>query len=234
MKSFRIAVAVLSFICSSVSAQFNDCRDQFPNGVLPTLKQHGRDLCFNSFAVFYSPDEKKPIYVVERLNRRRLQDAVEERTNQFYEEARLRGNERALLTDYLRSGWDRGHNAPAADMPNSDAMAQSFSLANMMPQASENNRGIWAKAVERATRQYVLRRARGDVFVYTGSVGEITRIGSGRVVVPANLFKLVYDQERGEAWVYWVENTNTAKMSAPVTYSEIKKLTGIDFNLPVR
>jgi endonuclease G len=104
----------------------------------------------------------------------------------------------------------------------------------MMPQASENNRGIWAKAVERPTRQYVLRRARGDVFVYTGSVGEITRIGSGRVVVPANLFKLVYDQERGEAWAFWVDNTNTAKMSAPVTYSEIKRLTGIDFNLPIR
>ncbi len=53
--------------------------------------------------------------------------------------------------------------APAGDMPTAQAMAQSFSLANMVPQASEHNRGVWAKSVEMATRNHV-RRADGNVF----------------------------------------------------------------------
>ena len=47
-------------------------------------------------------------------------------------------------------------------------MAQSFSLANIVPQAPMNNRKAWA-GIERATRKYVMRAA-GDVFVITGSV----------------------------------------------------------------
>lgn len=229
----RLLVAICTMAASTAFAQFEHCRDQFPEGRVPVTKLQGRDLCFDSFAVYYSPRDKKPIYTVERLNRQRLQDAREERTEVFYEEARLRSTERAMLSDYSRSGFDRGHNAPAADMPNPNAMAQSFSLANMMPQARENNRGLWAKSVEKPTRQYVARRAKGDVFVYTGSVGEAGRIGFGRVVVPTHLFKLVYDQARGDAWAYWIENTDDARMRPLVTYSEIKQLTGIDFGLPI-
>jgi endonuclease G len=44
----------------------------------------------------------------------------------------------------------------------------------------------------------------------------------------------VYDQERGDAWAYWIENTNEARMRPPVSYSEIKRLTGIDFRLPIK
>ena len=232
MKAKYIAGVLLALIASTSFAQFKECADQFPNGLIPATNQPGRELCFDSFAVYYSPLTKKPVYTVERLNRQRLKDAYEERTNLFYEEARLRSSERASLSDYSRSGFDRGHNAPAADMPNPNAMAQSFSLANVMPQARENNRGIWAEAVEKPTRQYV-KRAKGDVFVYTGSVGEAGRIGPGRVVVPTHLFKLVYDQVRGEAWAYWIENTNAASMRPPISYADIKQLTGIDFRLPI-
>jgi hypothetical protein len=55
-----------------------------------------------------------------------------------------------------------GHVAPIGDMPTVHAMAQSFSLANMVPQAAKHNGGAWAKTVEEATRKYAAR-ARGDV-----------------------------------------------------------------------
>jgi len=88
------------------------------------------------------------------------------RGDHFYVEARLPKSERTSLEDYRGSGFDRGHMAPAADMGTNEAMAQSFSLANIVPQAPINNRKTWAK-IEKDTRKYVMR-ATGDVYVITG------------------------------------------------------------------
>jgi endonuclease G len=116
-------------------------------------------------------------------------------------------------------------------MTNERAMAQSFSLANMMPQARQNNQGIWAKNVEEPTRQYV-KRIDGDLYVFTGSTGKIGSIGTGQVTIPEHLFKLVYEPSKNTAWAYWVANTNDATMSPPITYQDLKEKTGIDFHLP--
>ena len=221
-------------ISASVNAlaAFEECRDLFPAQQIPSTAQAGRDLCFDSFAIYYSPQDKKPIYTVEKLNKEQLSAPHPRRSNQFYEEARLPFAERSLLADYRGSGYDRGHNAPAGDMSNERSMAQSFSLANMMPQARQNNQGIWAKNVEEPTRAYV-KRAAGDVYVFTGSVGNSGSIGRGRVTIPTHLYKLVYDPGKKSAWAYWIENTNEANMSPPISYQELVEKTGIDFHLPV-
>ncbi len=117
-------------------------------------------------------------------------------------------------------------------MSNERSMAQSFSLANMMPQARQNNQGIWAKNVEEPTRAYV-KRAAGDIYIFTGSTGNIGSIGRGRVTIPSHLYKLVYDPKKNIAWAYWVENTNETRMSPPISYQELMQKTGIDFHLPI-
>lgn len=216
----------------SALALFDQCQYLFPAQQIPSTAQAGRDLCFDDFAIYYSPLDKKPIYTVERLNSEQLQSPHPRRTNQFYEEARLPAHERALLTDYRGSGYDRGHNVPAGDMTTERGMAQSFSLANMMPQARQNNQGIWAKRVEEATRMYI-KRAQGDVYVFTGSMGHAGTIGKGKVTIPSHLYKLVYDPTKKLAWAYWVENTDDAQMSAPISYAELIQKTGIDFHLPI-
>lgn len=220
------------FTSFTAFAAFEECKDLFPNQQIPSSSQFGRDLCFDSFAIYYSPQDKKPIYTVEKLNKEQFSAPHPRRTNQFYEEARLPFAERALLADYRGSGFDRGHNAPAGDMSNERAMAQSFSLANMMPQARQNNQGIWAKNVEEPTRAYV-KRAAGDIYVFTGSTGNSGSIGKSRVTIPSHLYKLVYDPNKKTAWAYWIENTNEASMTPPITYQELVQKTGIDFHLPV-
>ncbi|HAT39052.1 DNA/RNA non-specific endonuclease [Polynucleobacter necessarius] len=233
MKSPRHLLALLALLFSlSAFAAFEDCRDLFPNQQIPSTPQVGRDLCFDSFAIYYSPHDKKAIYTVEKLSREQLSTNRPRRTNQFYEEARLPYAERALLSDYRGSGYDRGHNAPAGDMTNERAMAQSFSMANMMPQARQNNQGIWAKNVEEPTRGYV-KRAAGDIYIFTGSTGNSGSIGKNRVTIPSHLYKLVYDPNKNIAWAYWIENSNEAKMMPPITYQELTQKTGIDFHLPL-
>ncbi|MTW23167.1 DNA/RNA non-specific endonuclease [Allochromatium palmeri] len=193
---------------------FGDCLSEFPNNTPPVVEDlvlgQQRALCFDSFAVLHSGESKTPLFVAEHLNRDRLLDAAdEERTDYFYEEARLPSAERAKLSDYAGSGHDRGHMAPAADMPNPNAMAQSFSLANIVPQAPTLNRGLWAE-IEDETRDYVWD---WDAEVY----------------VPTNLYKLIYDSDRNQAWAYWVDNLDEEDRADRISYETLVERTGIDF-----
>jgi endonuclease G len=214
---------------------FASCPQFFAQGTPPVIEKRSTDraLCYEAFAILHSGESKTPVFVAQRLNRASVADAGEKRTNNFFADDRLRFAEQATLEDYIGSDFDRGHMAPAGDMPNATAMAQSFSLANMVPQAPLHNRGVWAKNVEAATRKYV-SRASGNVFVITGPVYEPSiaaspSIGPGHVRVPKYLFKLVYDEQANRAWAFWQENSDLTKASPPISYDELVKRTRIAF-----
>ena len=118
--------------------------------------------------------------------------------------------------------------APAGDMPTTDAMEQSFSLANVVPQNPSNNSGPWAK-IEKDTRNFVLR-ARGDVYVITGPVFDAPAqaIGGDRVRVPSQLFKLVYDASTHRAWAHWQQNSAQGKAGPPISYGELERRLGME------
>ncbi len=113
-------------------------------------------------------------------------------------------------------------------MPNATAMAQSFSLANVVPQNPMQNSGAWSK-IEQDTRRYVLR-AKGNVFVVTGPVfgPESATVGTNRVRVPTHLFKLVYDESTGKAWAHWQPNSADARPSRPISYGELTQRIGME------
>lgn len=236
-KKLQLGLAVVFISFGSAFAAENDfgqCREVFAHGTPPVIQRSAelkpRALCFSAFAVMHSGKSHTPIFVAERLNNAILLEARgNQRTNKFYSDARLPKAERAELDDYHGSGFDRGHMAPAGDMATAESMAQSFSLANMVPQNSINNRKAWA-SIEKATRKYVMR-ASGDVYVITGPVYDSTPpvIGSNRVWVPQHLFKLVYDPSNNRTWVNWLDNTDDAKIDAPISYEELVKRTGIEF-----
>lgn len=212
---------------------FAACKGLFPTASLPVMpaqsaKWKMRELCYDTFAVLHSGATKTPIYSVQRLNRESIMAAKgQKRTDSFFADARLPSGERSELSDYKGSGFDKGHMSPAGDMPNPEAMAQSFSLANIIPQAPENNQKTWA-SVESSTRKYVMR-ARGNVFVFTGpAFTENAGVLKNRVVIPSHIYKLVYDEAENRAWAYWLPNTNEARISAPIDYAEFTRRLGFD------
>lgn len=234
----RTAVALVFFTATAISqaaADFSGCPQFFakakPPAVAPRPTQ--RALCYDAFAILHSGESKTAVYVAQKLNRASVADADEKRSDKFFADARLPAAERATLEDYRGSGWSRGHMAPAGDMPTAQAMAQSFSLANMVPQAAKHNGGAWASTVEQATRKFAAR-ADGDVYVITGPVFEPSiqkspGIGPRQVRVPKYLFKLVYDEAHNRAWAYWHFNDDATRGSRPISYAELLKRTGINF-----
>ncbi len=215
------------------SSTLDGCKELFPGGrpiplTLVSADWMPRGLCSDSFAVLYSGRSKTPLVVVERLNRQQVDDAGEQRTNEFFPDPRLPASERAYLDDYKGSGFDRGHMSAAGNAPTPNAMAQSFALSNMVPQDPTHNRRVWSK-VEADTRKYA-RRAAGDVFVYTGPLfdpGHET-IGRNRVWVPTRIYKLVYDQATLRAWAHVLPNNAEARIGRPMDYAGFVRETGLD------
>ena len=213
-----------------VQTRFRECPQFFPSANMPVVPASPglRELCFSSFAILHSGNTKTPVFVAQRLTRQSVVAAREiDRNDRFYAEARLPDAERAGLADYRGSGYARGHMAPAGDMPHDEAMAQSFSLANMVPQHPIQNSGPWNR-IEQDTRKYV-QRARGSVYIFTGPVygPRPLVIGAGRVAVPDYVFKVVYDAETGRSWVHWQANGPDAVAGPPISYAEFVRRTGL-------
>lgn len=190
----------------------------------------GRDivaLCYEGFAVLHSGISRTPLYAAERLTRARVAAARSvDRADAFREEDRLPVRDRSALRDYVRSGYDRGHMAPAGDMPTEAAQAESFSLANIVPQNRSANRSLWA-AIEESVRRLATRR--GDLYVVTGPVFEGETIASlnGRVLIPTHLYKAVLDPARGEAGAYLAPNTGSGDWRL-VSMAELRRHAGLD------
>lgn len=213
-----------------IDGAFAQCLQHFP-GYVPTVAWpgHQRALCFDGFAVLHSGESKTPVYTVERLTRSSVEAAKGiKRSDRFYPEARLPAADRAQLADYANSGYDRGHMAPAGDMPTEAAKAQSFSLANMVPQAPELNQKAWNQ-IEQATRKYAAR-ASGDVYVFTGPTFDQRppTIGTGRVWVPSHTWKVVHSSGDGRTWAYWMANNARKHSLQPISYQEFEQRSGLD------
>jgi endonuclease G len=197
-----------------------------PRFTNPRLATDTRELCFNVFTVMHSGITHTPLWSAEHLEAGNVAAAQQlSRENSFHPETRLPAGERAELSDYARSGFDRGHMAPNGDMPDRDSQYDSFSLANMVPQDGENNRHLWA-AIEGAVRK--IAKAEGDLYVVTGPAylgSNVKRVG--KVLVPTHLYKLVWSPSRKAGAAWFVENTADAKANV-VPIPELERIIGID------
>lgn len=225
-KAFLLFLTALSLYASPTS-----CPQFYLNGDAPeitneNLKPKTRELCFEAFGVVHSGISKTPLWSAEHLTRDHLESKLP-RKDVFHEESRLPSNERSELRDFVRSGYDRGHLSASADMPTETAQAESFTLANIVPQIHENNAGIWSD-IESATRY--LAKKEGDVYVITGPLfrGErLQSIGRG-VLVPTMIYKIIYSPNQNKAAAYLTNNA-PGRTYEVISIKDLESVTGINF-----
>lgn len=164
------------------------------------------------FIACYDRATRNPYWVLEHITKESLQrgNGVDRKKSVFREDELVPLKFRARLRDYFRSGYDRGHNAPAADAKFSQqAMDETFSLANMSPQVGDGfNRDYWAHVedfVRRLTARYDgVRVMTGPLYLPKQDADDKYRvhyevIGSPpNVAVPTHFFKLVVGERAGD------------------------------------
>lgn len=197
------------------------------------------------FVINHNDDWKIPYWVGYYLSSSNLQGNTI-RTNDFRPDPQLTIGYRSELKDYRNSGYDRGHNAPAAAFKRSrDAMSTTFLLSNMSPQTPKLNRYIWKK-LEEQVRNLVLEEGEawlvtGNVFLNSDSQFICPRefIGPGNernVAVPTHCFKVILStDENGNfsmyAFIFPNQRDNIRGTPADylITVDRLEEITGYDF-----
>ncbi len=228
---FCLVVWVLLADVVAGAAETN-CPEHFAHGEAPDLTRQERtekirELCSGAFAVLHSGETKTPLYVAQKLTEAQLEKAGKvPRRGRFHAESRLPHGERAEVSDYVGSGYDRGHMAPSADMPDAQTQFESYSLANMVPQVARINRGVWAQ-LEKTVRK--LARIQGRLYVITGPVfSRRPKLVGDRINVPSHLFKAVFISDSVSARAFIVENGEAAQVTE-VTVAVLEEMTGLRF-----
>ncbi|SFD92772.1 DNA/RNA non-specific endonuclease [Spirosoma endophyticum] len=140
----------------------------------------------------------------------------------------------ALPSDYTRSGYDRGHLAPAGDFKFSQRMMkETFFMSNITPQTPDFNRGIW-KELEEQVRAWAIRD--NGLYVITGAVLKpgLPTIGkTTEVSVPEKFYKVIlYCNKPDIRMIGFLLDNKGATSSLKqfvVPVDQIEQLTGIDF-----
>lgn len=210
---------VLTILCLALQAQAaptldSNCTANIldinnPTIVPNNLYNDSIYFCKEGYASLYNTTYRTPLYSAEILTKERLlasKDMV--RVNDFHEEPGLSSS--PTNKEYARSGYDRGHLAPNADMSSRNSQYESFSFVNLIPQDPDNNRHLWAN-IESTTRKFTLKS--GKAYVVSGVLflnPTLKTIGSnGRnkgLYVPTHLWKAVYYPNSSVAGVYLVNN----------------------------
>ena len=160
-----------------------------------------------------------------------------ERPSSFKSDARTVS--RVTTSEYVRSGYDRGHLAPNYAISvcyGEEAQKETFLLSNIVPQLHALNAGLWKDMEQRIMKRYVARY--GTVWVQVGPVFTATPEKKvGRIPVPSSFWMVISEYEESahgiRAIAYLVpheEKWRDAELTRyVVSIRRIEELTGLDF-----
>lgn len=186
--------------------------------VSPLTAQDTIRIVHKNYTTVFSKSLKYPILVEWWVTKSGLECANPvARKDKFIPDPLLK-KDSDIAEDYVGSGFDRGHLAPAADnrCKGADVMEESFFFTNMAPQYPGLNRGQW-KNLEEWTRY--LATQNDSVFVQAGCVGDVKKVKS--LSIPSHCWKVITIKKTGEVTAYWFPNV--PEKSASFEMHMIKK-----------
>lgn len=197
----------------------------------------GEVLRYLEFSLAHSGEHKQAYWVAYTLDSAELEMPMK-RINPFKSDPYVTGN-KATLSDYSKSGYDRGHLSRAMYNKRSErAYRESFYLSNISPQIGKGfnqTGGLWYKAedleVEFAKKHQVIYSISGPIFTEV-----LEAIGNNSVSVPGHFYKVIlYTDTNG----YWQcigflfpnkEDRSTSPYDHIVPVRTLENLSQINFN----
>ncbi len=254
----------------------NSCKDIWSAIGLPPANDgddHITTVCHLGYITGHNDSDKTPDWVIEHLTPKIVDGKATRENQDFKPDPSVPDDASAQPADYNKSGFDKGHNAPAADFQgDQDFLDDTFFFSNAVPQVGIGfNRSIW-RSLETLVRNLVTGQ-RPELYVITGPIPQASKpiklsstsdickstlelpvvpppsicpdnhkdkkaeCAAG-VVVPAGMYKIVYDPSIQHAFAVIFENIDhTGRYTKTLDYIQahrvgigtIEKLTGLVF-----
>ena len=200
-----------------------------------TVPQGNKRIDYKAITVYFNRSLRIPSCVAYELTNTMVAmadapDAEKRRNYKFNGDPNVLGS--PDWGDYRKSGYTRGHMAPAMDMRwDRQAMTECFLMTNMCPQIEQLNNGPW-RTLEESVHRWAKRD--GSIWIYTGPImaGSTRHIGPrADIAVPAAFYKVLYAprQQRAIAFVYDNAAGEGGMARHATTIAEVEHRTGISF-----
>lgn len=212
------------------NASAADC-PALPDTGKPELKIGSNNLsviCHKAYAAVVDNSLRIPLWVAYTLTKPHTM-GCDPRANDFHAEAAIPAQWQAKPSDYDKTGYDKGHQAPAEDFTWSEQAEQdSFSMANMAPQKPGLNREQWER-LEETVRAWAWGTGSASIFVGPVVTDDDKTLGRDRIDIPAGFWKVITRPDR-DAMAFIMDNKTIPKGDlAPflTTVDAVEKRTGL-------
>jgi len=204
---------------------------------LPATKKGEKIIEHTGFVLSFNSQTNNPNWVAWDLTADEVNTKAVSRSNDFKGDPLVDERNRVETTHYVKSGYDRGHMCPAADMKwSSAAMADCFYMTNICPQVPVLNQRWWEHG-EEACRRWA--KQEGEIYICCGPIYKDNRkakhIGNKnmQIRVPDAFFKVVLSLKAGEekaiGFLYANNDKKQTMEDAAVTVDSVEVVTGYDF-----
>jgi endonuclease G len=241
LRTLSLAALALAAVLScrpALAAPQADCSAFVPFGapaLADAMAVPPTPLCRRGYLVAHDDARKQPLWVAEALDATSAWGCGE-RSDGFVADPDLPKQRRSVPADYLRSGYDMGHMASAANhLTDPLAQRETFFLSNMAPQLHSLNAGLWFK-LEVMGRVWASQR--GPIQILSGPVQQVGQptIGRGEVPVPVAFWKVFVDLRTRETLAFLLPHAVLGWREDPARYvvslSVIEATTGLTLPRP--
>lgn len=193
------------------------------------------------FSVGYSYYFRQAKWALEIVDPDKKDMDVVERLNNFRPDFRVPKPFRADLSDYVGSGYDRGHLVSSSNQNDENIQnSETFLLSNMSPQIAGLNRQKW-RQLESAVRKLNDKKGILETYVISGPIFDFTQsisfIGENddngiKIPIPSHFYKCIlteYLSGKLEMWAFELPNLKVPNelSSYAVSTSYVEQRIGI-------